>query len=111
MIFPIKDLKIWCAELNIGIPVRGYGYSAYVDSYRIKYLINPEEDCWLIGEDLIPIETSKLVDQTGKEIEYTSFTIINDKIQINGYVGDGYTCKVYNINEIFIKGESFKLEE
>ena len=116
----LKDLRLWWPAWQRGIPIDSYGYEVNIASGdRYYFKVDPEIDCWLVTEnELLPISGASLYHLRNSSAEreqliYDSFTIMRDhnRVQFNKRTGDGYAVNILPLEEIFIDGETFPLEE
>lgn len=117
----LKELRLWWTAWQRGIPIDSYGYDVGIASGdRYYFKVDPEIDCWLVAEkELLPISGASLYRLRNNSVERErllcdSFTIMRDqnRVQLNKIVGVfSYAVEILPLNEVYIDGETFPLEE
>lgn len=122
---PINKLQLdWPAfglPSKQGIPITSYGYTTTnAEGPNYIFIVDPDADSWLDGETgaLLPISEASLVvlfngDAESRPITYTSFTVLDDKVQINLKSKDatGHSVRYYRTCDVYMEGEGFLIDD
>lgn len=122
---PLKELRLnWPAlplQEGKGIPLESFGYyTNRVDGFGYTFYVEPDEDCFLDEKNrvLLPIGEAALVLMVNnaaqsRNIPFSSFTILRDKVQVNlkAADNDGHTVNFYRLEDMYMTGEGFNIDE
>lgn len=109
---PLKKCKLWWPEWQQGIPFTSYGYDGHIKGSRYQFDVSPDMDSWLCEDgNIMPIESAKLYDVDEGQVEYTSFTILGDVVQVNNRKYGGYTVDYYTLDTLYFEGPTYAKDE
>ena len=105
----LQTCKLWWPEWQQGIPFTSYGYTNTVSGPRYQFNVCPELDSWLCDDgSIMPMAEAKLCDVDEGPIDYTSFTILGDVVQVNNRKYGGYTVEYYTLRTLYFEGPTYE---
>lgn len=129
---PLRQLRLYTPYLGAGIsiPITAYGYpgkrigrkmTLVAGGPNYDFFVDPEEDCFITPEGkLLPVSeavlTSKpgapyLCQHIGANATFSCISAEDVQVNIKAEDGSGWSISAYNIDDLYIDGEAFEIDE
>ena len=130
--FPLKQLRLYTPYLgaNTSVPITSFGYPGKAIARKptliaggpnYDFYVDPYEDCFLTPEGkLLPISDAILTSEPGApylcqhfrgDASYSCIGIDRVQVNIKSEDGMGWSISGFNIDDLYIDGEVFDLDE
>lgn len=114
MKIPLRELRLWCPAWNFKAPLTGFSYeNRSARGVNCVFDIDLDTDVFT-GENTnqhVPIACSTLRVADSDSVVASWSVIDKDRVQVNFKGQVGYVVLYYTVDELYIEGEGYNLED